>query len=58
MLACFLILSEEPLLLHQRVVNELIEKKFVEDVQLLDKKLVEGVDNGAHYTDSVSLDGV
>lgn len=56
--ALLLVLSEETLFLHQRVVDELIEQEFIEDVQLLDQELVESVDDGSHHTDSVSLDGV
>ena len=54
----FLILSEESLLLHQRIVYELVVEELVEDVELLDQELVEGVDDGAHDTDAVSLDTV
>ena len=54
--ALFLVLSEETLLLHKRVVDELVKQEFVEDVELLDQELVEGVDDGSHHTDTVSLD--
>ena len=56
MLALLLILSEETLLLHKRVVDELIKQELVEDVELLDQELVECVDDCTHYTNTVSLD--
>lgn len=58
MAALFLVLSEETLLLHQRVVDELVEQELVEDVELLDQELVELVDDCAHDTDTVSLYGI
>lgn len=56
--ALFLVLSEETLLLQERVGDELIEQELVEDVELLDEELVECVDDCTHHTDSVSLDGI
>jgi len=57
-LALFLVLSEETLLLHKRVVDELVEQELVEDVQLLDQELVKRVDDCAHHTDTVSLNRI
>jgi hypothetical protein len=56
--ALFLVLPEETLFLHERVVDELVKQEFVEDVELLDQELVESVDDCSHHTDTVSLDGV
>jgi hypothetical protein len=53
-----LVLSEETLLLQERVGDELVAQELVEDVELLDQELVECVDDCAHHTDSVSLDGI
>lgn len=51
----FLILLEKPLFLHKRVVNELIIQEFVEDIQLFDQELIEGVDDCTHDTDTVGF---
>lgn len=48
-------LSVPSLLLHERIVDEFIIQELVEDVQLLDKELVESVDYGSHDTDSMSF---
>ena len=58
MLALFFVLPEETLLLHQRVVDELVKQELVEDVQFLDQELVESVDDCAHHTDSVGLNRI
>jgi len=50
-----LVLSVPSLLLHERIVDEFIIQELVEDVQLLDKELVESVDYGSHDTDSMSF---
>ena len=53
-----LILLIEALLLHQWIMNELIVQEFIENVKLFHQEFVESVDDGAHHTDSVGLDGV
>lgn len=58
MLALFLVLSEETLFLHKRVVDELVEQELVKDIQLLYQELVECVDDCAHYPNTVSLDRI
>lgn len=53
-----LIFSVESLLLHEWVVDELIVEELIENIQLVDQEDVEGVDNCAHDSHTVSLDGI
>jgi hypothetical protein len=39
-------------------VDELIVEELIENIQLVDQEDVEGVDNCAHDTHTVSLDGI
>ena len=53
-----LVLPVPPLLLHERVMNKVIIKELIEDIELFDQEFVEGIDDGSHDTDAMGLDGV
>ena len=57
-LELLLVFLVEPLLLHQRVVDELIVQEFVEPIQLFYQELVEILDDSSHHSDTVCLDRV
>jgi hypothetical protein len=39
-------------------MDELIVEELIENIQLFNQKLVEGVDDCTHHSDSMGLDGV
>ena len=50
-----LVLSVVPLLLHERVMDELVIQELIKDIELLHQDLVECVNDCSHHTDSMSL---
>ena len=47
-----------PLLLHQRIMDELIIQELIEYIQLFYQEFVESVNDCAHHTDAMGLDRV